>query len=170
MTDTLSFLRAIAANPGDEATRLVFADWLEENGDWRAEFLRLDCALRAPPAEQPRPPDLQARWQELRARLSPSWRTVLGRPALENCDSRFLFQCPERWDNLAPTAVAAVRFCQACRERVYYCSSIEEAWEHARRGHCVAVDEGLSRRPGDVTGLPSSEDGLMLGMIGFDGS
>jgi uncharacterized protein (TIGR02996 family) len=169
MTNALSFLRAIAADPADEACRLVFADWLEDSGDWRAEFLRLDCALRALPAGAPGPPGLRARWQELRARLSPSWRAVLGRPALENCDGRFLFRCPQRWDNLAPTPVAAVRFCQACRERVYYCSSIEEAREHAGRGHCVAVDEGLARSPGDLTGPPSSEE-LTLGLIDYDES
>src|SRR5437868_13805470 len=28
-----SFWRAIAAGPDDEATRLVYADWLEERGD-----------------------------------------------------------------------------------------------------------------------------------------
>ena len=168
MTNTLSFLRAIAANPGDEAWRLVFADWLEENGDWRAEFVRLDCSLRALPADEPRPPDVQARWAELRARLSPSWRTVLGRATVENCDN-FRFRCPERWDNLAPTPVAAVRFCDACRERVYFCGSIEEAREHARQGHCVAVDEGLPRSPDDLT--EPSEEFLTLGMlIDFDDS
>jgi carbon storage regulator len=36
-----SFWRAIAASPGDEATRLVYADWLEERGDPLGEFLRL---------------------------------------------------------------------------------------------------------------------------------
>lgn len=165
MTGTLSFLRAIADNPGDDACRLVFADWLEERGDWRAEFVRLDCVLRALPADRSRPAALESRWQELRTRLSPSWLAVLGRSALENCESRFLFRCPERWDNLDPTGVAAVRFCQACRERVYYCHSIEEAQDHARQGHCVAVDEGLERSPGDLT---EKEEELTLGLMDFD--
>lgn len=34
-----AFLRAITANPADEATRLVYADWLEERGDPLGEFL-----------------------------------------------------------------------------------------------------------------------------------
>jgi carbon storage regulator len=38
-----AFLRAVAADPGDEATRLVFADWLQERGDPLGEFLRLQC-------------------------------------------------------------------------------------------------------------------------------
>jgi carbon storage regulator len=41
-----SFLRAIEADPGDEATRLVYADWLEEHGDPLGEFLRLQCQAR----------------------------------------------------------------------------------------------------------------------------
>ncbi|MEK6235361.1 MAG: TIGR02996 domain-containing protein [Planctomycetales bacterium] len=36
-----AFLAEIAANPGDEAPRLIFTDWLEERGDLRAELLRL---------------------------------------------------------------------------------------------------------------------------------
>jgi uncharacterized protein (TIGR02996 family) len=168
MINTLSFLAAIAAHPDDDAYRLIFADWLDENDDWRAEFVRLDCALRALPADQAKPIDLQSRWVELRSRLSPSWQTILGRSRIENCESRFIFQCPERWDRLAPTKVAGVRFCEACRDRVYYCRSIKEAKEHATQGHCVAVDEGLVRSPGDVTQIASAGEGELLGLIDFD--
>jgi uncharacterized protein (TIGR02996 family) len=42
MTDQDAFLRTIIENPDDDTPRLVFADWLEENGDpERAEFIRL---------------------------------------------------------------------------------------------------------------------------------
>lgn len=43
--DESAFLKMIAANPDDVATRLVFADWLEEHGDPRGELLRLTCQL-----------------------------------------------------------------------------------------------------------------------------
>lgn len=44
MTDADKFLAAIIAEPDDDLPRLVFADWLEENGDSdRAEFIRLQC-------------------------------------------------------------------------------------------------------------------------------
>jgi uncharacterized protein (TIGR02996 family) len=40
--DHLPFLRAVMANPDDDLPRLVFADWLDENGQpERAEFIRL---------------------------------------------------------------------------------------------------------------------------------
>jgi uncharacterized protein (TIGR02996 family) len=44
------FLRAICQAPDDDAPRLVFADWLEENGDPdRAEFIRLHVRLTREP-------------------------------------------------------------------------------------------------------------------------
>lgn len=44
MNDRERFLRVIEAEPDDDAVRLVFADWLEENGDAdRARFIRLQC-------------------------------------------------------------------------------------------------------------------------------
>jgi uncharacterized protein (TIGR02996 family) len=39
----LPFLRSIQADPVDEAGFLIYADWLEERGDPRADFLRLFC-------------------------------------------------------------------------------------------------------------------------------
>src|SRR5947209_18486404 len=41
-----SFLRALRADPGDEATRLVYADWLEERGDPLGAVLRLQCQAK----------------------------------------------------------------------------------------------------------------------------
>jgi uncharacterized protein (TIGR02996 family) len=40
-----AFLAAIHDDPENDGTRLVFADWLEEHGDPRAEFIRVQCAL-----------------------------------------------------------------------------------------------------------------------------
>lgn len=49
----LDFFRAIHAAPDCDATRLIYADWLEENGDKaRAEFIRVQVELAvAPPAQ-----------------------------------------------------------------------------------------------------------------------
>lgn len=38
--DEQAFLEAIRSNPGDVAQRLIYADWLEEQGDWRGEYIR----------------------------------------------------------------------------------------------------------------------------------
>jgi uncharacterized protein (TIGR02996 family) len=37
-----AFIQAVLASPEDEATRLVYADWLEERGDLRAAYLRAE--------------------------------------------------------------------------------------------------------------------------------
>lgn len=48
-----AFLRTILAHPEDDAPRLVYADWLEENGAIeRAEFIRLQCAAVDKPRQQ----------------------------------------------------------------------------------------------------------------------
>lgn len=52
-------LAGIAAHPHDDTPRLVFADWLDENGHpLRAEFIRVQCAVKhlaELPAEVQRP-------------------------------------------------------------------------------------------------------------------
>jgi uncharacterized protein (TIGR02996 family) len=44
MPDKAAFLEAILAAPDDDMLRLVYADWLEECGDPKGEFIRLQCA------------------------------------------------------------------------------------------------------------------------------
>ncbi len=46
MNDRDAFIRAIIAQPDDDVLRLVYADWLDENGEKeRAEFIRLQCSI-----------------------------------------------------------------------------------------------------------------------------
>lgn len=46
LSDRDALLSAIRANPEEDTPRLMFADWLDENGDPnRAEFIRLQCEL-----------------------------------------------------------------------------------------------------------------------------
>jgi uncharacterized protein (TIGR02996 family) len=43
-----AFLADIIAHPADDAPRLIYADWLEDNGEEeRAEFIRVQCELAA---------------------------------------------------------------------------------------------------------------------------
>jgi uncharacterized protein (TIGR02996 family) len=82
--DDAGFLRAILAAPDDAALRLVYADWLDERGDPRGEYLRCRCARAALRPEDPKHAALLRREQELR-RQSPAvilpWerRLLLGR-------------------------------------------------------------------------------------------
>ncbi|MBY0233120.1 MAG: TIGR02996 domain-containing protein [Gemmataceae bacterium] len=72
MTDE-AFLAAIADAPRDGLTWLAYADWLEERGDPRAEWLRLQDILSRPVQEAGRYTDLCAREQELWRALDPVW-------------------------------------------------------------------------------------------------
>jgi len=48
--DERAFLRRIADRPGDDAPRLIFADWLDDRDDPRGEMIRLQLASsRLPP-------------------------------------------------------------------------------------------------------------------------
>jgi len=74
------FLRAIRDNPDDDGSRLVYADWLEEHGDERGEFIRLQCALATMPTDDPQRPELETRQKQLLGdqkfrwdRLRPEW-------------------------------------------------------------------------------------------------
>lgn len=49
------FVRAICENPGDDAVRVIFADWLEENGEpERAKIIRTQIAAEWYPAGIPK--------------------------------------------------------------------------------------------------------------------
>jgi uncharacterized protein (TIGR02996 family) len=149
-----ALLRAIIANPGDEGPRLVYADWLEERGDPRSELLRLEAALsRIPPTDE-RSQTMTARVWELRAACDPDWLTVLARSEVELCDFEFQYQCPKQWDRLRLTPDRAVRFCETCRQQVFYCATVRQARGHARQGHCVALDAQVVRTPGDLDVSP----------------
>jgi uncharacterized protein (TIGR02996 family) len=45
MSEEATFLAAIRATPMDDTLRLVYADWLDEQGRPEGAFLRLDCEL-----------------------------------------------------------------------------------------------------------------------------
>jgi uncharacterized protein (TIGR02996 family) len=73
MTADDPFLQGINGSPEDAPVRLVYADWLEERGDGRAEFLRL-LHQRAVVTARLRQlvPELDPAWVR---RVSPAWAT-----------------------------------------------------------------------------------------------
>lgn len=85
MSDELALLAAILANPDEDTPRLVFADWLDENGfAARAEFIRLQMELaREPGHAHPYPPAYRAkltRFRELFQAHAGAWLAVVGVP------------------------------------------------------------------------------------------
>ncbi len=67
-----SLLAAIAHSPEDVAAWLVYADWLEENGDPRAAYLRLRCDLLQATVDGDRR-ELQRRARALTRRIKLDW-------------------------------------------------------------------------------------------------
>jgi uncharacterized protein (TIGR02996 family) len=64
MTTEEEFLRVILDDINNASRRLVFADWLEERGDPRADWLRIDCELATVGLKDDRRPALEARkWE-----------------------------------------------------------------------------------------------------------
>ncbi len=55
------FLKAIVEAPDDVAPRLVYADWLDEIGDPRGEFIRVQCERETLSERDPRCRDLDYR-------------------------------------------------------------------------------------------------------------
>lgn len=54
MQDETEFIAAINAQPGDDAPRRAFADWLDRRGDVRGEFIHLQCQLAGLAEDDPR--------------------------------------------------------------------------------------------------------------------
>jgi uncharacterized protein (TIGR02996 family) len=69
-----AFLEAIRDEPDGDVHRLVYADWLEEQGDpARAEFIRLQCQLAQMPPDAPRRQELMRRQEELLSAHGGRW-------------------------------------------------------------------------------------------------
>jgi uncharacterized protein (TIGR02996 family) len=67
MGDERAFLTAILERPDDDARKLVYADWLEERGDPRAEYIRLMMKIRQ---ERIVTPEQRRQHHELSAELA----------------------------------------------------------------------------------------------------
>lgn len=66
-------LQALIADPDDVGCRLIYADWLEERGDQRAEYLRLECLLKSCSDSDDRRASIEAKLEELRFTLPQDW-------------------------------------------------------------------------------------------------
>lgn len=83
MTHADAFLQHILERPDDDAPRLIYADWLEEQGDpessARAEFIRVQCALAARHLPQQRRTELERCQFGLLYRYGKDWARSIRR-------------------------------------------------------------------------------------------
>jgi uncharacterized protein (TIGR02996 family) len=77
MTDGQALLDSLVADPADAARWLVYADWLDDRGDPRGEYLRLVHELSTNPD-----PVRRRRLNAVRPTLPRDWLAVVEQPAL----------------------------------------------------------------------------------------
>lgn len=95
------------------------------------------------------------------AELSDDQKIQLAVVELWNCRHAFEFVCPRYFDSLQPTEDPGVRFCPACREKVFFCRSPLDFVSHGEQGHCVALPEGFApwgAFGSEMLGRPSRAD------------
>jgi uncharacterized protein (TIGR02996 family) len=82
MTPADAFLEDVLADPYDDTPRLIFADWLEDQGGpadvARAELIRLQCELARLPERAPGRAEREERAQALLGRYEGEWLGPLG--------------------------------------------------------------------------------------------
>ncbi len=67
------FLQAIFENPDDETPRLIYADWLEERGDPRGQFIQVECALEKLGPDDPLRRELEVQREALAFEHEEEW-------------------------------------------------------------------------------------------------
>ena len=176
-------LAELVANPDDEATRMVYQDWLDENGDQRGEYLRLQSKLSHFKADDPQREPVRQELQKVHGEIAQTWRDWLlkvSRSQIEHCpgqinswfvdqgtlelaDFRFGRECPRRWANLESTDDPTIRYCDQGRKHVFFCDDVREAESLSVWGQCVAVDESVLRQD---CGLFASNELVFGGLFG----
>jgi uncharacterized protein (TIGR02996 family) len=73
MNNEEGLLRSVVQNPFDDARRLVYADWLEEQGDVRGELLRVQLELAHLDPTSDRYRELWKREKELLPKINKPW-------------------------------------------------------------------------------------------------
>src|SRR5262245_8041476 len=99
---------------GDAASRLVYADWLEQRGDLaRAEFLRVQEQLVEIPADHPERRELVSeaieRLRLLAESVDLAWRMKVSRAGVQPCNRS---ACRVGWGGLVLTSSPNIRTCR----------------------------------------------------------
>ncbi|MBY0461050.1 MAG: TIGR02996 domain-containing protein [Gemmataceae bacterium] len=109
MSDERAFLKAVRARPDDRTARLVYADWLQDRDDSRAELIRIEEEVSAAPIYADRYWELKPRRRALLASTESKWLKQMGyggtdyRPVFADVPDgwkerwRLLREFAERW-------------------------------------------------------------------------
>ncbi|MDB4953072.1 MAG: hypothetical protein JWO36_641 [Myxococcales bacterium] len=125
------FLETLRDRPDDIATRLVYADWLEERG-WvaKAQLVRGEA---------------DRDHENLLAECDPSWRAITSTATVELCE---VAGCPQRWDAFAPSPDdERVRGCASCERDVRYCVAVLDLTGATARNERAVRDAAIAGDP-----------------------
>ena len=111
-------LAELRKQPGDEGTRLVYADWLDQHGHAQlAEFVRGNEA-------------------NIASISNLEWRAITSCTKLE-CERS---GCPRTWNKLATTDRTRIRRCTECDQFPLYCAKPSEADRAGWKRIVIAFD------------------------------
>ncbi|HYT94003.1 MAG TPA: TIGR02996 domain-containing protein [Gemmataceae bacterium] len=158
MDEDAAFVAAVVADPSDNTLRLIYADWLEERGDPRGEYLRaavmldqLEAEQLGPHPEKKRPrraeiAHLKARMCELLFELGREWFEKIHRGLILYCNRipavGSAAECPGRWERLRETALPLSRQCGVCRRAVILCRTGREVDDARWRAQPLVLTAG----------------------------
>lgn len=153
-----AFLDTIVADIDDDAPRLIYADWLDEQGDSdRAEFIRVQVERARLPAWDAAQVRLRLREQELLKQYGESWLAEL--PAIKGA----------RWEGFRRGIVAEVSFdsFEALRFNAHACRAVAPVeavtvrWPRRKEGK-IAIRPIAELRELTLTGRPYLEEAARL--------
>jgi uncharacterized protein (TIGR02996 family) len=98
--DDRTFLTAIQAAPTDETLCLVYADWLEERGDCRGDFLRLQVLLRSLDPDHLQRRGAEQRISQLRSKIDTEWLTLIEPERIRHARQSCI--CMDAWHKEPP--------------------------------------------------------------------
>jgi uncharacterized protein (TIGR02996 family) len=170
------FLRLILAAPDADGPRLVYADWLDDQGQHsRAEFIRVQCALAALPADDPQAAGLRARadvlleerrliWGEPLAGLANRWDWIRGFPDVVRLDAKAFLARGEELFATVPVRHVELLDVAAHLSRLAQCRLLEQLASvtitGSPGGDAIAKAFGSSPHVGRLKGLHLPRNGL----------
>jgi uncharacterized protein (TIGR02996 family) len=140
MNDQDMLLQAIRDDPGDAVVRLVYADWLEEQGELdRAELVRLQCRLAELPLVDQQRQDLHDRERALLAKRHGEWLQPLEKLNVNYRFPRFGFV--EHVELTAKTFVNRAEVLFKVAPGIHQVSFRDAAGQMARLARCAHLEK-----------------------------
>jgi uncharacterized protein (TIGR02996 family) len=147
----IDFINALRANPADDGTRVVYADWLEGEGHRvTAHYLRRELEG-----------DIDIRHEERIERAvsitQPEWRALINRSPIGGCQ---ILECPRSWHRLPASQRDFERTCSTCSQVVHFCVSHDDARARGLQRARVAFDCGLPADSGARSYFSAGQSGV----------